>query len=89
MTGASRGIGAAIARGLAGDGWPVGVNYRADRDGAEAVVAEIERDGGRAVALAGDVADPGAPRSCSASSSRNSTVPSSCSSTMPGSVATT
>ncbi|MBV9916292.1 MAG: 3-oxoacyl-ACP reductase FabG [Solirubrobacterales bacterium] len=60
MTGASRGIGAAIARGLAEDGWPVGVNYRSDRDGAEAVVASITEAGGQAVALAADVADPAA-----------------------------
>jgi 3-oxoacyl-[acyl-carrier protein] reductase len=61
VTGASRGIGAAIARGLADDGWRVGVNYRSDGEAAQRVVAEIERGGGRAVALQADVADPGTP----------------------------
>jgi 3-oxoacyl-[acyl-carrier protein] reductase len=61
ITGASRGIGAAIAKAIAADGWAVGVNFRSDAAGAEAVVAEIESAGGRAVALAGDVTDPSAP----------------------------
>jgi 3-oxoacyl-[acyl-carrier protein] reductase len=58
VTGASRGIGAAIARALAREGWPVGVNYRSDENAANAVVDEIVQAGGRARALHGDVADP-------------------------------
>jgi 3-oxoacyl-[acyl-carrier protein] reductase len=58
VTGASRGIGASIAKQLAREGWPVGVNYRKDSEGAEAVVKEIADAGGRAKALQGDVADP-------------------------------
>ena len=61
VTGGSRGIGAAIARGLAADGWAVGVNYNSGADAAAAVVAEIEAVGGSAFAVQGDVADPASP----------------------------
>jgi 3-oxoacyl-[acyl-carrier protein] reductase len=58
VTGGSRGIGAAICAALAADGWPVAVGYRSGADGAATTVAAIAAAGGRAVALAGDVADP-------------------------------
>jgi NAD(P)-dependent dehydrogenase (short-subunit alcohol dehydrogenase family) len=57
VTGGSRGIGAATARLAAARGYAVCLNYRARRDAAEAVVADIVAAGGRAVAVAADVAD--------------------------------
>ncbi|QNM95061.1 SDR family oxidoreductase [Chitinimonas koreensis] len=62
VTGASRGIGAAIARRLARQGMAVVVNYASRADEAQAVVAAILADGGEAIAVAADVADPVAVR---------------------------
>jgi 3-oxoacyl-[acyl-carrier protein] reductase len=56
VTGASKGIGAAIARGLGAAGASVVVNYASSKDGAERVVADIARKGGKAIAVQGDVA---------------------------------
>ena len=58
VTGASRGIGRAIALRLASEGAAVAVNYRKERAKAEQVVAEIERDKGRAIAVQADVSSP-------------------------------
>ncbi|MCO6043574.1 glucose 1-dehydrogenase [Aeoliella sp. ICT_H6.2] len=55
VTGASKGIGAAIAKEMAAAGAAVVVNYRADRSSADAVVKEITEADGRAVAIRGDV----------------------------------
>jgi 3-oxoacyl-[acyl-carrier protein] reductase len=58
ITGASRGIGQAIARALAERGAAVAVNYRANEEAARSLVKEIEESGGRAVAVRADVSDP-------------------------------
>ena len=60
VTGGSRGIGAAICRAAARDGWPVVVNYGQSRAAAERVVTEIESVGGTALAIGADVADEAA-----------------------------
>jgi 3-oxoacyl-[acyl-carrier protein] reductase len=59
VTGASRGIGAAVAAQLSRDGWPVAVNYRADAEGAERVAAQLRDEGGVAVPIRADVSEPG------------------------------
>jgi 3-oxoacyl-[acyl-carrier protein] reductase len=56
VTGASKGIGAGIARSFAAAGASVVVNYASSREGAERVVADIQRQGGKAAAVQGDVA---------------------------------
>src|SRR5882672_9287825 len=55
VTGASKGIGAGIAKGLAAEGASVVVNYASSKEGADRVVAEIVGKGGKAIAVQGDV----------------------------------
>ncbi|WP_261546643.1 SDR family NAD(P)-dependent oxidoreductase [Burkholderia multivorans] len=62
VTGGSRGIGAAIAKRLAADGADVAITYEKSAERAQAVVAEIETLGRRAVAIQADSADPAAVR---------------------------
>lgn len=59
VTGSSRGIGAAVARGYGSCGMRVAVHYRGARDEAEQVRADITAAGGEAVVLHGDIAEPG------------------------------
>jgi 3-oxoacyl-[acyl-carrier protein] reductase len=58
VTGASKGIGASIAKHLAGEGAAVVVNYSSSKTGAERVVSEITKDGGKAIAIQADVSKP-------------------------------
>src|SRR3982074_397512 len=60
VTGGSRGIGAAIAKRLAADGANVAITYTKGADAAASVIKEIERAGGKAIAIQADAADAGA-----------------------------
>ncbi|MGM0897570.1 MAG: 3-oxoacyl-[acyl-carrier-protein] reductase [Bacillota bacterium] len=63
ITGASRGIGASIARRFAGEGANIVVNYSGSQEKAEAVVRDIEQAGGKAIAVKANVADADAVKS--------------------------
>lgn len=55
VTGASKGVGRGIAAGLAHQGWDVAINYRSDREGAEATAARVEEAGQKAFLVSADV----------------------------------
>jgi 3-oxoacyl-[acyl-carrier protein] reductase len=59
VSGASRGIGAAIACALGAAGWPVAVGYASRRDAADQTAADIEEKGGTAISIGGDLCEPG------------------------------
>ncbi len=62
ITGASTGIGAAVAKAFAVQGAKVGVHYNASREAAEAVAADIRKAGGSVTVIHGDVSDPASSR---------------------------
>jgi NAD(P)-dependent dehydrogenase (short-subunit alcohol dehydrogenase family) len=62
VTGGSRGIGAAVVRRLVDEGATVALNYRVSAGAAEALIKELDGDGGRMTALQADVSDPAATR---------------------------
>jgi len=57
VTGASKGIGAGIAKALAAEGASVVVNYATSKEGADKVVSDITAAGGKAIAVHGDVSN--------------------------------
>jgi 3-oxoacyl-[acyl-carrier protein] reductase len=75
VTGGSRGIGAAIVRALAADGWRVAIGYRSGAEAAEAVADEVRAAGGTAVTLAADVADADAAKQLCESAERELGLP--------------
>ena len=65
VTGASKGIGAGIAKQFAAEGAAVVVNYASDKQGADRVVDEISKGGGKAIAVQGNVAKRRTSKDCS------------------------
>src|ERR1700682_3955216 len=71
VTGASKGIGAAIAKALAAEGASVVVNYASSKAGADKVVAAITAAGGKAIAVGGDVSKAAEARGIIAAAIKN------------------